>query len=106
MSACDNIEAQSMTPVQIDIEDWLAAQEPHPSYYVWLRRIDPARNMARFYRVGVQRDLFGTWCFVRGWGRIGQGGQTRTIPCVTPAEAHAALEKQRHAKERRGYVRA
>jgi hypothetical protein len=25
---------------------------------------------------------------------------------TTPAEAHAALEKQRHAKERRGYTRA
>jgi len=28
----------------------------------------------------------------------------RMIPYPTPMEAHAALRKQRHAKERRGYI--
>lgn len=41
---------------------------------VTLRRVDPSRNMARFYRLDVQPDLFGGCSFVREWGRIGRGG--------------------------------
>jgi predicted DNA-binding WGR domain protein len=32
---------------------------------VELRRIDPAKNMRRFYRLDVQPDLFGQWYFIR-----------------------------------------
>jgi hypothetical protein len=42
-----------------------------------LHRIDPARNMRRFYRLDVQPDLFGLWLLMREWGRIGRPGQTR-----------------------------
>jgi predicted DNA-binding WGR domain protein len=91
-------------PEQIDIEDWLAAQKPLPPDAVWLRRVEPEKNMARYYHLVVDRDLFGMWCFTREWGRIGRGGQIRTVPYPTPAEARTALEKQRHAKERRGYI--
>lgn len=45
-----------------------------------LHRTDPARNMRRFYRLDVQPDLFGQWCFIREWGRIGSTGQVRTVP--------------------------
>jgi predicted DNA-binding WGR domain protein len=46
-----------------------------------LRRSDPIRNMHRYYRLDVQLDLFGAWCFIREWGRIGhRGGQSRTVP--------------------------
>jgi predicted DNA-binding WGR domain protein len=45
---------------------------------------DAARNMCRYYRLDVQPDLFGAWCFLREWGRIGQAGQTRTVPYLTP----------------------
>ena len=48
-----------MTPVQTDIEDWLAAQESRLLYSVRLCRIDADKNMARFYRLAVERDLFG-----------------------------------------------
>ena len=41
-----------------------------------LRRIDPARNMRRFYLMQVQPDLFGGVSLIREWGRIGSGGQT------------------------------
>jgi predicted DNA-binding WGR domain protein len=71
-----------------------------------LRRSDPIRNMHRYYRLDVQPHLFGAWCFIREWGHIGQSGQTRSVLYPTPAEAHAALEKQRRAKERRGYATA
>ncbi len=56
-----------MTPAQTDIEDWLAAQEARLLYSVRLCRIDPDKNMARFYRVSVERDLFGMWCLIREW---------------------------------------
>jgi predicted DNA-binding WGR domain protein len=34
-----------------------------------LRRIDPARNMRRFYRLDMQPDLFGGVLLLRQWGR-------------------------------------
>jgi predicted DNA-binding WGR domain protein len=69
-----------------------------------LYRIDASKNMHRFYRLDVQPDLFGQWCVMREWGRIGSGGQTRSAPFPTPQEAVAALERQRYAKEQRGYA--
>jgi predicted DNA-binding WGR domain protein len=32
---------------------------------VTLYRTDPARNMARFYHLDLQPDLFGSWCVIR-----------------------------------------
>lgn len=72
---------------------------------VTLYRTDPARNMARYYRLDVQRDLFGAWCCIREWGGLGRAGQTRSSPYPTPSEAQAALDRVRLIKERRGYVR-
>ena len=69
-----------------------------------LYRIDEAKRMHRYYRMDVQRDLFGAWCLMREWGRIGSTGQTRSLPFPTPQEATDALHKQRRAKERRGYA--
>ena len=36
---------------------------------ITLHRTDAARNMHRYYRLDVQPNLFGEWCFVREWGR-------------------------------------
>ena len=44
-------------------------------YTVALRRIDPARNMARFYAVEVMPTLFGHWAVVRRWGRVNTDGR-------------------------------
>ena len=70
---------------------------------VTLTRRDPARNLYRYYRLDVQPDLFGAWCLIREWGRIGQGSQRRLTPFPTADEAQTALERQRRRKERRGY---
>ncbi|MCA1304938.1 WGR domain-containing protein [Nitratireductor aquimarinus] len=40
-----------------------------------LKRIDPARNMARYYTLSVEPTLFGDAALVRQWGRIGTRGQ-------------------------------
>jgi len=72
---------------------------------VTLRRIDPARNMARYYRLDVQPDLFGAWGVVREWGRIGQPGRYRVDPYPTAAQAEERLRFQQAAKQGRGYAR-
>lgn len=30
-----------------------------------LTRSDPAKNLHRYYRLDMQPDLFGAWCFIR-----------------------------------------
>jgi predicted DNA-binding WGR domain protein len=71
---------------------------------VILYRIDASKHMHRFYRLDVQPDLFGQWCVMREWGRIGSAGQARSVAFSTPHGAEAALARQRKIKERRGYV--
>ena len=70
---------------------------------VILYRIDDSQRMHRYYRMDVQPDLFGQWCLMREWGRIGSTGRARSAPFLTPEEAQAALDKQCRVKERRGY---
>lgn len=38
----------------------------------YLEKRQPAKNMARFYRMAVLPNLFGEWTLYREWGRIGQ----------------------------------
>ena len=70
---------------------------------VTLYRIDPAKNMQRYYHMDIQRDLFGNQCLIREWGRIGRAGQMRIGLYRSIEEAEQALIKQREAKERKGY---
>ncbi|MTW18782.1 WGR domain-containing protein [Rhodoplanes serenus] len=69
-----------------------------------LTRIDPTKNMARFYICDIQPDLFGDWTLIREWGRIGRPGTVRTTTYSTACEAEAAYERQRLFKQRRGYA--
>jgi predicted DNA-binding WGR domain protein len=43
----------------------------------FLTRIDPARNINRFYVVQVMPSLFGEWTVMREWGRRGSPGTVR-----------------------------
>jgi predicted DNA-binding WGR domain protein len=70
---------------------------------VHLSRIDPARNMCRFYWIDVQPDLFGGFAVVKEWGRIGARGRMMDEWHMTEAEAHFALQRQAERKRRRGY---
>ena len=71
-----------------------------------LYRVDPGRNMHRYYRLAVQVDLFGRWSFLSEWGRIGSPGRVRILTFESGAEANEALNRRRRAKERRGYAMA
>jgi len=68
-----------------------------------LYRIDPTRNMRRFYRLWLQIDLFGCCCVIREWGRIGRSSRMLTNSYPTEAAAEAALTRQLRSKQRRGY---
>ena len=45
-------------------------------YQLYVERTDRARNMARFYSMSIDANLFGELCLTRRWGRIGAKGQT------------------------------
>lgn len=68
-----------------------------------LTRSDPTRNMARFYRLDVQPDLFGGWVLWREWGRIGSGGTVRHDAFSSREAADAAQAQLAATKARRGY---
>ena len=71
---------------------------------VHLRRVDPARNMHRFYRLDVQPDLFGRMLLMKQWGRVGTQGRMVAESFESAELALAALQRQAVRKRRRGYV--
>lgn len=71
---------------------------------VRLRKVAPDRNQFRFYRMFIQRGLFGGYAVCREWGRIGHPGTTREDWCSTIEEAKASLGQRTAAKVRRGYT--
>ena len=68
-----------------------------------LRRVDPARNMRRFYLMSVQRDLFGGADLVREWGRIGSPGRVEITHLENEGRAVDALAEVARQKRKRGY---
>lgn len=70
---------------------------------IYLERREPASNMARFYALSVEVDLFGEIRAMRRWGRIGTRGRFLSTACANIAEAMTELEARAAAKRRRGY---
>jgi predicted DNA-binding WGR domain protein len=70
---------------------------------VTLHKIEPAKNMARFYALEMEQDLFGRHVLVRRWGRIGTAGKIRLDEHTGEGEAWAALQRLQMAKRRKGY---
>ncbi len=69
-----------------------------------LEKIIPKKRQHRFYVMQVTRTLFGEWCLIREWGRIGSaGGQRMTDYTASKKDAEAALAKLFDQKRRRGY---
>ena len=75
-------------------------EEPGP---VHLRRIDPSRNMRRFYILAIQPTLFGGASVIRNWGRIGASGQSKMETFDSADDATDASSRLERAKRRRGY---
>lgn len=70
---------------------------------IYLERHDPSSNMARFYALDVETDLFGTIVAVRRWGRIGTRGRSLSTVCGSVGEALQIAAARACAKRRRGY---
>lgn len=70
---------------------------------LYLTRIDPDQNMRRFYRMTVQRDLFGGATLSREFGRIGSAGRVMKEIHRDEAQAVNALAKLAKEKTGRGY---
>ncbi|MBP2561532.1 putative DNA-binding WGR domain protein [Neorhizobium galegae] len=68
-----------------------------------LTRRDPARNMARFYVLIVEPDLFDGAALTRNWGRIGTKGRFRIDLFGSRQEAEHRLVALVRSKVRRGY---
>ena len=72
---------------------------------IYLTKRDPAKNLARFYVLDLQPNLFGEWSLVREWGRIGRAGQGRSALYGEKSQAEAGLARELKRRIRRGYKR-
>ena len=82
------------------------AQGGHMTLYprsIMLERKEPELNMARFYSVDVDLDLFATVVARRCWGRIGTNGRTMLVPFSSMEAALRELARLEQTKRRRGY---
>ena len=70
-----------------------------------LEKINPGRGQRRFYVLQVTQTLFGEWCVIHEWGRIGVKGSQRRIQYLECEQAaRAACETHKANKLRRGYA--
>ena len=69
----------------------------------FLTRIDPTRNIDRFYLVDITPTLFGEWALVREWGRRGSPGTVRLSSYAMRNEAETAEQRTIKRRLQRGY---
>jgi predicted DNA-binding WGR domain protein len=72
-------------------------------YHFYVERTDFKKNMARFYAMAIEPNLFGEPCLIRRWGRIGTKGQSMSRHFQTEREAVALFLELLRQKKRRGY---
>jgi predicted DNA-binding WGR domain protein len=70
----------------------------------FLTRIDPTRNINRFYVVQVMPSLFGDWTVMREWGRRGSPGTVRLSSYQRRNEAETAERRTIRRRRQRGYT--
>lgn len=72
-------------------------------YRLYIERIDPSKNMARFYALSIEPNLFGGTSLVRSWGRIGSRGRQKINIFDSEAKAVDLLLTLLRRKRSRGY---
>jgi predicted DNA-binding WGR domain protein len=77
--------------------------DERPMNALHLRRLDPTRNMRRFYRLDVQPDLFGGVLLMKQWGRVGTQGRMVAESYESEAPALGLSLQGCERKQRRGY---
>ncbi|NEI05832.1 WGR domain-containing protein [Rhizobium leguminosarum] len=73
-------------------------------YRLYIERIDPSKNMAGFYALSIEPNLFGETSLVRSWGRIGSRGQQKIHVFDSEAKAVDLLLTLLRRKRSRGYL--
>ncbi|MDW9615401.1 WGR domain-containing protein [Sinorhizobium meliloti] len=58
-------------------------------FCLYVQRIDATKNMARYYTMSIEPNLFGGASLVRRWGRIGTRGKERVVLFKVSAHFHA-----------------
>jgi predicted DNA-binding WGR domain protein len=75
------------------------------SLHIVLERVDPARNIARYYVLSIEPTLFARHTLIRRWGRIGCVGRERLQFFSDDAlRAQVTLETWLSRKRNRGYA--
>lgn len=72
-------------------------------YRLYVERTDEARNMARFYAMAIEPNLFGEVCLTRRWGRIGAQGQMKVQHFAREQDAVTTFLDLLRRKRSRGY---
>lgn len=72
-------------------------------YRLYVERSDPSRNMARYYAMSIEPNLFGDICLLRKWGRIGTRGQMMVHHFRREEEAVRLFLDLLRRKRKRGY---
>ena len=77
-----------------------------PSLHIVLERVDPARNIARYYVLSIEPTLFAKHTLIRRWGRIGCLGRERLqfFGSEDASRAQVTLETWLTRKRKRGYA--
>ena len=75
----------------------------YSAYHLHIQRVDPTRNMARYYRLAIEPTLFGNISVVRNWGRIGKRGQERIHFFENEKQALILFLDILREKRRKGY---
>lgn len=68
------------------------------------QKVDEQKNMRRFYALDAQPTLFGEWCAVQTWGRIGSKGREKLTYFDDWAEAQVFLTAEHAKRQKRGYA--
>lgn len=72
-------------------------------YQLYVERTDARKNMARYYAMSIEPNLFGEACLIRRWGRIGARGQRMVHHFEREEEAVGLFLQLLRQKRRRGY---
>ena len=71
--------------------------------HVYLKRIDPALNMNRFYHLFITPGLFDDVIVVTEWGRRGSPGTMRKKNYNNQEEAEQYVKRVEKTKRKKGY---
>jgi predicted DNA-binding WGR domain protein len=89
----------------LDAISWISDSDPMISqpYHLYVERLDASRNMARYYAMSIEPNLFGDICLLRNWGRIGTRGQMMVHHFGREEEAVRLFLDLLRQKRKRGY---